>query len=474
MVLKFYNTLTKKLEVFKPLEDNTVKLYTCGPTVYNYPHIGNYRTYVFEDLLRRYLEYKGYNVVHVMNITDVDDKTIRDSQKEGKSLKEFTQKYEKAFVEDIRALNIEKASIMPRATDYVNKMVELIEKLAEKGYAYKSKDGSWYYSVSKFKDYGKLSGIKKENLKEGARVKQDEYEKEEVGDFVLWKAWDEKDGNVYWETPLGKGRPGWHIECSAMSTQCLGQHIDIHTGGVDNIFPHHENEIAQSEAVYGAPFVRYWLHSGHLLINGQKMSKSLGNFYTLRDILDMGYDPRAIRWLLLSTHYRQELNFTFEGLEAATKTVENIVEFMAKIRYVEKRGREGQASKEVEELSANFLREFEEAMDNDLAISEAEAAMFNYMNKVNKAIQKGELTRGDASVVEKTMMKVDRVLAIVGEEERVPEEIIELVEKRNKARESKDWEKADKLREEIKKKGYVVMDMGTDSIVIKKVKSPSS
>jgi len=288
MALEIYNTLSKKKEIFKPIHGNKVGLYTCGPTVYNYPHIGNYRAYIFADILKRYLKYSGYEVKHVMNLTDVDDKTIRDSQKENKSLKEFTEFYTKSFFNDCEMLNIVSADIYTKATDYINEMVKIIDNLLEKGYAYKTEDGSVYFDIHKDKEYGKLSHFKLSDLKENAegRLKKDNYEKENAGDFVLWKAWSETDGEVFWQTQLGKGRPGWHIECSAMSMSNLGESFDLHTGGVDNIFPHHENEIAQSECVTGKPFVKYFMHNEHLLINNDKMSKSFGTFYILKDLIE--------------------------------------------------------------------------------------------------------------------------------------------------------------------------------------------
>jgi len=290
MALRFFNTITRKKEEFVSIEPGKVGMYTCGPTVYDYAHIGNFRTYMFEDLLRRYLEYKGYEVTQVMNITDVDDKTIAGSRAKKVSLSEYTKKYIDAFFDDLDTLNIERADFYPEATTHIKEMVELVKKLLDKGFAYRS-DGDIYFKLSSFKDYGKLSKMKLENLKIGARVGKDEYEKEEASDFALWKGWDEKDGDVFWETEIGKGRPGWHIECSAMSMKYLGEHFDIHTGGIDNMFPHHENEIAQSESATGKKFVNFWLHSLHLIVEGKKMSKSLGNIYTLRDILEKGYNP---------------------------------------------------------------------------------------------------------------------------------------------------------------------------------------
>ena len=458
--MRFYNTLTRKKEEFKPLEKGVVRIYTCGPTVYDYAHIGNFRTYVFQDLLRRWLEYRGYKVIQVMNITDVDDKTIRGARREGISLKEYTERYIKAFFEDIKTLNIEKAEYYPKATEHIKEMVELIKKLLEKGYAYKAEDGSTYYDISKFKEYGKLSKIKIEELKPGARVKADQYAKEEARDFALWKAWDEEDGDVYWETELGKGRPGWHIECSAMALKYLGETIDIHSGGVDLIFPHHENEIAQSEAVTGKPFARFWLHSEHLMVEGRKMAKSLGNFYTLRDLLKMGYSPKAIRFLLLSTHYRQQLNFTFEALKAAEKTIERLQIFMERLKEANGTG----CGKQIEKLMEKVKEEFETALDDDLDINTALASLFEFIREVNKLIDENKLSKQEARMVRELMLKFDKVLGVIGEEEKeeeLPKEIMELIRKREEARKRKEWETADQIREKLREMGIIIEDTPT-------------
>ena len=329
MAFKVFNTLTKKKEEFKSIIPNQVKMYSCGPTVYNHVHIGNLRAFLFADLLRRYIKYKGYKLTHTMNITDVDDKTIRDSQNEKKSLTEFTQFYEKTFLDNLKTLNIEIPEIMPRATDHIPEIVNMIKSLTEKGHTYES-DGSIYFRISSFKEYGALANLDFSKLKENAqgRLTEDEYEKENARDFVLWKAYTESDGDVFWETELGKGRPGWHIECSAMSTKYLGDHFDIHTGGVDLIFPHHTNEIAQSVCATGRPFVNYWIHNEHLIVNGKKMSKSLGNFFTLKDLLDKGYHPMAIRYELISTHYRSKLDFRENSLENVWSTVQKFHDFI--------------------------------------------------------------------------------------------------------------------------------------------------
>ena len=454
----FFNTLTRRKEKFVPLEKGKVKMYTCGPTVYDFAHIGNFRAFVFEDLLRRWLEYCGYKVIHVMNITDVDDKTIAAARKKGISLREYTEHYTQAFFEDITALNIEKAHYYPRATEHIPEMVALIKKLLEKGYAYRGEDGSIYYDISKFKDYGKLSKIRVKELKPGARVKVDEYGKEEAHDFALWKAWDEEDGDVFWETELGKGRPGWHIECSAMSMKYLGETFDIHCGGVDNIFPHHENEIAQSEAATGKQFVRYWLHNEYLLVEGRKMSKRFGNYYTLRDLLAKGYDPKAIRYLLMSTHYRQQLNFTFEGLEAAKNAVDRLTNFVYRLLDADGEG----CGEKIGSLMESVQKRFEEAMCDDLNIAVALAAIFNFVREVNKLMDDNKLSRGEAEQVYELMMRFDKVLGVIGEvkkeEEKLPKEAEELIRKREEARKVRDWETADKIRERLKAMGVIVED----------------
>ena len=453
----FFNTLTRKKEKFVPLEEGKVRIYTCGPTVYDYAHIGNFRTFVFQDLLRRWLEYRGFKVIQVMNITDVDDKTIRGARKRNIPLREYTDYYMKAFFEDIEALNLEKAEYYPRATEHIPEMVELIKRLMEKGYAYRGEDGSIYYDISKFKDYGKLSKLKIEELKPGARVKVDEYGKEEARDFALWKAWDEEDGDVFWETEIGKGRPGWHIECSTMAMKYLGETIDIHSGGVDLIFPHHENEIAQSEAATGKPFARYWLHSEHLLVEGRRMAKRYGNFYTLRDLIKMGYDPKAIRYLLMSTHYRQQLNFTFEGLEAAKGAVDRLTTFVRRLLEADGAG----CGEEIKRLMADVQKRFESAMDDDLNISVALAALFDFVRDVNKLMDENKLSRKEAEEVYGLMMKFDKVLGVIGEvkaEEKLPPEAEELIRRREEARKAKDWATADRIREQLRAMGIILED----------------
>ena len=431
-------------------------MYTCGPTVYDFAHIGNFRAFLFEDLLKRWLEYGGYTVTHVMNLTDVDDKTIRGSQKQDVPLGEFTERYAEAFFEDIIALNVEPATVYPKATEHIPEMVDLVKTLLAKGYAYKAQDGSIYFAISKFPAYGRLSHINVQELKAGARVKTDEYGKEEAQDFALWKAWTPEDRDVYWETDLGKGRPGWHIECSAMSMRYLGETFDIHCGGIDNMFPHHENEIAQSEAATGKKFVRYWLHNEHLQVEGKKMAKKLGNYYTLRDLLKQGYDPIAIRYLLLSTHYRQQFNFTFEGLEAAKGAVDRLRNF---VRRLQDAGGEGGGA-QVAELLRAVQTSFGCAMDDDLNISVALGALFDFVREVNNLLDKGEVRRSEVEAAGRFMADLDRVLGVIGEveAEELPEEAEKLIDEREEARKAKDWVTADALRLKLKEMGVVVED----------------
>ena len=452
-MIKFFNTLTKKKEEFLPVEDNIVKMYTCGPTVYDLAHIGNFRAYVFEDLLHRYLEFRNYKVIRVMNITDVDDKTIKGARENGVSLREYTDKYIKIFIEDMETLRLKKPDFMPRATEHIKEMVELIKKLLEKGYAY-YKDGSIYFSISKFPSYGKLSGIDKSKVKIGARIDVDEYEKEDLRDFVLWKKAKEDEG-VWWETEIGKGRPGWHIECSAMSMKYLGETFDIHTGGVDNIFPHHENEIAQSEAATGKKFVNYWLHCAHLLVNGEKMSKSKGNFYTLRDLLNKGYNPVAIRYLLLSTHYRDPLNFTENSLKQAENTVKNYNDFYKGLNICAGEIYNEEIKKEIEKARNAFI----ESLDDDLNISGALSSIFNLIKKVNIFFSKEEIGRKNVIEVKEFLEDIDNVLCILEKkEENLPEDILNLIKEREKARKEKDFKKADLIREKLKEKGIILED----------------
>ncbi|MDD5728385.1 MAG: cysteine--tRNA ligase, partial [Victivallales bacterium] len=377
--IKFFNTLGRRLEEFKSVHPNEVRMYTCGPTVYNFAHIGNFRAYMFEDLLRRTLKYFGYKVTQVMNLTDVDDKTIRDSRAAGMSLHDFTAKYKKAFFEDLETLNIDKAEVYPAATDHISEMIALIEVLFDKGYAYQADDGSVYFSIAKFPDYGKLARIDPENQRAGVRIKNDEYAKDAVADFALWKAWDENDGDVGWESPWGRGRPGWHIECSAMAMRYLGKTFDIHTGGIDNMFPHHEDEIAQSEAANACTYVNYWLHCAHLMVEGDKMSKSAGNFYTLRECVDKGFSGRELRWVLLGAHYRKKLNFTFAACEQAGAVLNKFSELFARLREITAPG----DGAEIKPAVIAAGHEFDQGLADDLNISAALAAVFNLQRETN-------------------------------------------------------------------------------------------
>jgi cysteinyl-tRNA synthetase len=452
--MKVFNTLTRRLEEFEPLNPGRVGMYTCGPTVYDFAHIGNFRAYVFEDLLRRYLTFSGYRVTQVMNLTDVDDKTIRGSMARGLPLSEYTAVYKRAFFEDLQTLRIEPAEHYPAATDHVPEMIALIAKLMEKGFAYRSDDGSIYFRIAAFKDYGKLAHLDREGLRAGARVRQDEYDKDNAADFALWKAWDAADGGVAWDSPWGRGRPGWHIECSAMSTRYLGESFDIHTGGVDNIFPHHEDEIAQSEAASGKPFVKYWLHCAHLIVDGRKMSKSLGNFFTLRDVVGRGYTGREVRYVLLSAQYRQPLNFTFEALNGARAALARFDEFAERLRSWTGAGVAGA----LPEWAAAAKKRFSEALDDDLNVSEALAALFDMMRDGNRAMDAGDLG-GGADAVRAWLGEADRVLGFIQAGASTADaEVVGLVEARSRARAAKDWAEADRIRGRLAALGWEVKD----------------
>ncbi len=428
-------------------------MYTCGPTVWNYAHIGNLRTFVFEDLLRRYLKFKGYKVTQVMNITDVEDNIIKGMKRFGKSLKELTAYYEQAFREDLASLNIEPAEVYPRATEHIGDMVKLINTLVKKGYAYRGEDGSYYYDISKFKKYGALSGMDPSQLKRGARVAKDHYEKGEANDFALWKAWDPDDGEVYWETELGKGRPGWHIECSAMSMKYLGDEFDIHTGGVDNRFPHHENEIAQSEAATGRTFVRYWLHSEFLNIRGSEMHKSVGNVVYLRDLLKDGWDPLAIRLFLLSARYRDPVDLTDRSLEQAEAQASRLQEFVTRLKSIDRKG-EDKVS-----LPEGLLARFEEAMDDDLNTSEALSVIFGFVKKVNAMIDEGALSKAGAARVLGALGRINSVLGVLKfEEEELPENLARLISDRDDARKRHDYATADRIRDQLLSEGIILQD----------------
>ncbi len=456
MPLVFTNTMGRVKQPFKPVRGRTVRMYTCGPTVYDYAHIGNFRAYIFEDLLRRFLKFKRYKVKQVMNLTDIDDKTIQGSQEEGVKLSEFTERYVTAFFEDLDKLNVERAEHYPRATQHIDDMVELVKRLLRAGYAYRGEDGSIYYDVSKFPDYGRLSGTRPDQMKAGARIRADEYTKEEATDFALWKSWDEKDGSVFWETELGKGRPGWHIECSAMSMKYLGETFDIHTGGEDNIFPHHENEIAQSVAATGKPFVKYWLHCGLLQVEGKKMSKSLGNHIVPRTLMREGHDQRAIRYLLLSAHYKAALNFTRDALTAAEKTVASLDDFMQRISQLELRGVH---NKKLYRTMRSAAREFVRALEDDLDTPRALAAVHQLIRETNKALDQRKISRRNLEEIYEQMSEFDSVLVVIRHKrEELEPELVKLVRQREEAREKRDWKLADDLRAELSRKGMTLED----------------
>ncbi|MCF7791401.1 MAG: cysteine--tRNA ligase [Victivallales bacterium] len=467
MAFKIYNTLNRKKEEFIPINDNEVGIYTCGPTVYNFAHIGNLRSFMFEDILRRALKFHGFKIKQVMNLTDVEDKTIRDSKIAGEPLKQYTEKFKKAFFEDIDTLNIERAEVYPAATDHIKEMIKLIQILIAKGFGYQTEDGSVYFAINKFPDYGKLAKIDMKNQRIGERVKSDEYEKDSVADFALWKAWTEEDGDVYWDSPWGRGRPGWHIECSAMSMKYLGKTFDLHTGGIDNMFPHHEDEIAQSEAANGKTFVNYWMHCEYLLVDNKKMSKSLGNFYTLRDLLNKNIMPEAIRWVLISTHYRKKLNFTFKACEQATEALKGFNNMFMRLNDITNTK---QSSINIEAILKGAIEEFTKCLGDDLNISGTIGAVFNLQKEVNKLLDSNSISVEDAQKIIETYKKFNKVLGVFKFKDKkieVPEKIIRMAEERQSARKNKDFAKADELRDEIKENGWQVEDTPDGPRIIK-------
>jgi len=466
MGLRFLNTLTRQVEEFKPLEPGQVRLYTCGPTVHDYAHIGNFRTYVFEDLLRRYLKYRGYRVTQVMNLTDVEDKIIRKAEAAGVNFKEYTAPYCQAFFEDLKTLNIEPAEHYPRATEFVDDMVDMIRDLLKKGIAYRSEDGSIYFNIARFPGYGKLANIQVDDLVAGARVAQDEYDKDSACDFALWKAWDQGDGHVYWDQypDLGKGRPGWHIECSAMSRAYLGDSFDIHCGGVDNIFPHHQNEIAQSEAFSGKPFVHTWLHSEHLQVESAKMSKSLGNFITLRDLLrpegnqsGRAYDPMVVRYALISVPYRSRLNFKFDGLLQAEKALERMTGFLRRCQEVDQ-GSGDEVLGWIQETRQAFI----EAMDHDLNIAEGLARLFEFITRVHARLDEAPIGRTAAQACQDFFQEIDAVLGLQLAQRLqagpLDQDVESLIEERQSARKSRNFARADEIRQQLLAQGILLED----------------
>jgi cysteinyl-tRNA synthetase len=471
--IQLHNTLAGKIEKFVPQKAGEVRMYTCGPTVYDYAHIGNYRTFVFQDILRRFLKLRGFKLNHVMNLTDVDDRIIANAAAAGKSIRDYTEKFVQAFFDDCKSLSIEAPEHWIRATDHIDDMVKLIQRLQQKTFTYPS-EGSIYYRITKFPGYGKLSKIDLTGIQAGARVDNDRYEKESARDFAVWKA--PKPGEHFWETPIGPGRPGWHIECSAMAMKYLGDTLDIHTGGIDLAFPHHENEIAQSEAATGKPFARYWLHAEHLLVEGEKMSKSLGNFYTLRDLFGKGYKPSALRFALASVPYRKQLNFTFDGLQQAASSVERLRNFADRLQQGKFPAGKQQA------MAARIVKakeEFDAGLSEDLNTARALAAVFDLVREANIAMDKGEFRQGDVTAAQEFLAAFDKVFAVMedhdGEKLRAlgfggPEggpgdtEIDKLVRERNAAKKKRDFATADRIRKELADRGIIIEDAKDGSV----------
>ena len=464
MALKFFNTLSRSVQEFAPLNpaQKKIGMYCCGPTVYDFAHIGNWRTFVFADLVRRTLEFSGYDVKHVMNITDIEDKIIKRVREQKIPLREFTGKYEAAFLDDLKALNCKEPHVKPRATEYIAEIIALIEKLIARGIAYKAADGSVYFSITKYQGcgchYGQLLKLNFDEMRAGERVSSDEYEKESVADFALWKARVPEDGDIFWPSPFGEGRPGWHIECSAMSMKVLGESFDLHLGGEDLKFPHHEDEIAQSEGATGKPFVKYWLHGAHLLVEGKKMSKSMGNFFTLRDLLAKGFTGREVRYLLLTSHYRETFNFTLDGLAGARTALARIDECVGKLRELA-----GSISSSI--IDPSLLKEhshfklFNYALHDDLNISAAWGVVFDWVREVNRRIADDSLSSVEAGLALLVWEKVDSVLGIgVKNETEIPAEILAFANARVEAKKSRDFKKADAIRDELKAKGWVIED----------------
>lgn len=457
MALRIFNTLSRSVQDFKPLDPagRAVGMYCCGPTVHDFAHIGNFRTFVFADVVRRYLEFKGYAVTHVMNITDVEDKIIRRVREGGLKLADFTREREKAFFDDLDALGCKRPHQIPRATEFIPEMIALIGKLMERGVAYQAPDKSIYFSIEKYRGcgctYGQLQKLNFEEMRVGERVSSDEYEKESVADFALWKARVPEDGDVFWESPWGQGRPGWHIECSAMSMKLLGETFDLHLGGEDLVFPHHEDEIAQSEGATGRPFVKYWMHGAHLLVQGKKMSKSLGNFFTLRDLIAKGFSGREIRYLLMSSHYRETFNFTIDGLTGARSALARIDECVGKLREL--------SGTQSAPATSDLISRFTDAMDEDLNVAGAWGAVFDWVRDSNRKLATSDVSAEQAAAMLASWNQVDSVLGIAKKEEsEAPPGLLALLEERQAARKARDFKRADAIRDELKAKGWVIED----------------
>jgi cysteinyl-tRNA synthetase len=477
--LRLYNTLSGKVEEFAPAADNTIRMYACGPTVYDYGHIGNFRTFVAVDILRRFLRQSGFTVQHVMNITDVDDKIIRNAARDKKTVQEYTRTYEEAFLEDMGSLNLQRPEKMVRATEHIREMAEFIAALEKKGVAYRTEDGSYYFRIAKFPEYGKLSKKDFAGMEVGARVDVDEYEKDDARDFALWKS--PKEGEAFWESPIGPGRPGWHIECSVMSMKYLGDSFDLHAGGEDLIFPHHENEIAQSESLTSKTFARHWMHVRFLLVEGEKMSKSAGNFFTLRDLLVKGHKPSSIRFLLTSVPYRKQLNFTFAGLEQGAKSVERLRTFESRMRMSQL---PAGTNAHAQEAAAKAKNEMRAGMEDDLNTAYASAAIFDMVREANTLADRGEMREGDKAPLLEALQQFDEIFAVLKDDDAekmkvamewarshgilkdsdVPAEgmsdaeVNRLIEERNAAKKTRDFARSDAIRKQLSDAGIVVED----------------
>ena len=451
MSTRFYNTINRKKVEFEPITPGTVKLYTCGPTVYDTAHIGNFRTFLFEDLLKRFLVFKGYEVYHVMNITDVDDKTIKRAITEEITINELTLKYTEEFMNDIKSLKILPADKYPRATDHIDEMIKMIQALEENGYAYETEDHSVYFRLDAYDSYGQLTQIDLNQQRANERIINDEYSKDNPQDFALWKARDDDDGKIYWESPWGRGRPGWHIECSAMSIKYLGNHFDIHCGGVDNIFPHHENEIAQSVSATQEPFVNYWMHSEYLQIQGDKMSKTLGNYYKISDLISEGFTAEEIRFTLLNAHYRSKLDFSLKQKQEARTTIQRITDFQQRLLELKD-------SSETESSIPDEFEEFVAALDDDLDTPKAFAIFFGWIRSMNKLLDRGEFKFSQINGGLDFIDKFDDLFAIIPDAESIPQNIYDLIKKREKARLKQDWKTADKIRNQLYQEGWLVAD----------------